>query len=56
MKTAAGYLSGLRDFAAAYMKPELIGLVCKSRSIIEEIMWDKVKEAKQTKLTDFIKK
>ena len=34
-KTAADYLSGLQDFAIAHDKPDLLGLISKSQSIIE---------------------
>ena len=53
VKTAAGYLSGLRDFAAAHNNPDLLALISKSQSIVEELMWEQIKKTKQTKMTDF---
>ena len=50
---AANYLYELRDFAVAHDNPELLDLITKSQSIIEETMF---KEAKQTKITDFFGK
>ena len=39
VKTAAVYLSGLRDFAVSHAKLDLLTLISKSQSIVEEMMW-----------------
>ena len=54
VKTAANHLCELRNFAIAHKKPDLLELVTKSHSIIEETMWDEIKTAKQTKITSIM--
>ena len=51
VKTAAGYLSGSRDFAAAHNNPDLLALISKRLSIVEELMWEQIKKTKQTQMT-----
>lgn len=51
-KTATSHLSALRDFAVAYNKPDLLWLITKSQSIVEDMMWDGSKEAMHTKITE----
>ena len=54
VKMAANHLCELRDFAIAHKKPDLLQLVTKSQTIVEETMWDEIKTAKQTKITSFM--
>ena len=56
VKMAANHLCELRDFAIAHKKPDLLQLVTKSQTIVEETMWDEIKTAKQTKITSFMNK
>ena len=54
VKTAATYLQELRDFAMAQESPELLELIARSQTIVEETMF--IKATKQTKITDFVEK
>ena len=51
---AANHLCELRDFAIAHKKPDLLEMVTKSQSIVEETMSDEIKTAEQTKITSFM--
>ena len=53
LQTASEYLTGLRDFAVAHCKPDMLNFVSKSQNIVEELLWEQTRKAKQTKLTDF---
>ena len=48
VKTAANHLCELRDFAISHKKPDLLELVTKSQSIVEETMWDEIKNSQTT--------
>ena len=54
VKTAATYLQELRDFAMAQESPELLELITRSQTIVEETMFKKA--TKQTKITDYVEK
>ena len=55
VKAAAGFVSELCEFAIACDKPNLLGLI-KSQTIVNEIKWERLKEAKQIKITNFLRK
>ena len=44
VKITADNLSGLQNFTVARYKPHLFGLIIKSQSIVEEIMWEELKK------------
>ena len=54
VKTAATYLRELRDFDMAQESPELLELIARSQTIVEETMFTKA--TKQTKITDYVEK
>ena len=56
VRTAASYLCQLREFAIAHSKPDLLELLNKSQTLVEDTMRNQVQQAKQTKLTEFFSK
>ena len=53
---ASGYLSQLRDFAMQQKNPELLELITKSLSCMDEIRCQQTKNFKQTNLHSFLNK